>query len=233
MMTGAELTSCPGITDEPACFEPGSYQLGTTVAWPAVVTMDVPAGWWPYIGGGTDQLGVLVQTEDVSNGSGWGVIFTTIGSLSLDPCDTTAGMVDSDGRTLRELYDTIARWPGFIATDQQPVVDGEFEAIEFSLSSTKGTAECPAPIMWTSLNSLVIDAYPMLNEQGRRHETTFRIYDVDGKPLVVASMNFPETSPHEEANGHPFDPAAHADDLAELNGIVDSIQVSSPGGGAN
>ena len=66
--------------------------------------------------------------------------------------------------------------------------------------------------MWTSASSHPIDAYPMVNAQGRPHETEFRILDIDGKPLVVMAMNFPETSPNEEDNGIPFDPERHVED---------------------
>ena len=71
-------------------------QLGSTTLWPAVVSLEVPGSWW-YYEEGTGYAGVLVDRHpDVPNGSGWGVMFNTIGSVSVDPCDEAAGMHDEN-----------------------------------------------------------------------------------------------------------------------------------------
>ncbi len=56
----------------PECLKPGTYGLGSTTLWPAVVSLEVPASWW-YYEEGTGYAGVLVDRHrDVPNGSGWG-----------------------------------------------------------------------------------------------------------------------------------------------------------------
>lgn len=226
-LEGAPEASCPGITEQLECIEPGTYWLGSTDVWPAVVTLAVPENWWYYLGG-PGQAGVLVQTEDALGGSGWGVIFTTVGSVSTDPCDTAAG-IDKDVRTASELYDLISAWPGFTAGAPEPISSGSSNGLRFTLSSTKTTADCPASIMWTTANSFVVDAYPVVNAQGRRHEVEFRVFEIDGELLTVMAMNFPETSPFEEDGGIPFDPQRHADHLVDMDAILDSIRIEPAG----
>jgi hypothetical protein len=231
LLVNANTESCPGITDRPACLKPGTYQLGSTALWPAVVTLDVPENWW-YYEAGAGNSGVLVQTEDAVNASGWGVIFSTIGSVFIDPCDSSAGTFEADVHTPGELFEVIDGWPGFEATEPEPISNG-YDGMRFTLTSTMTTADCPSPVMWTSGSSYSIPAYPMVNAQGRRHATEVRIFDVDGEPLVVMATNFPETSPFEEDYGIPFDPDRHAEDLAAMDAILDSIELKDPRGDAN
>lgn len=230
-LVNAPTASCPGITDRPACLEPGTYQLGSTALWPAIVTLEVPENWW-YYEGGTGHAGVLVQTEDALNGSGWGVVFNTVGSVAVDPCDTTAGMFNTDVHTPRDLYEVINGWPGFDASEPEPISSG-YDGVKFTLTSRKTTAECPASVMWTTANSSVVDAYPLVNVQDRSHEVEFRVFDFDGELLVVMATNFPETSPFEEENGIPFDPERHVEHQVEMDAILDSIELKDLQGGAN
>jgi hypothetical protein len=226
----APRASCPGITELLECLKPGTYQLGSTHLWPALVTLDVPANWW-YYAGGTGQAGVLVQTDDVTNGSGWGVTFNTVESMSIDPCDAAAGLVDVDGRTANDLFKVIDNWPGFVATEPVPIQNG-YNGVRFTLTSTVNSADCGNSLMWTTANGAAVDAYPLVNAQSRPLSVDFQIFDIDGEPLVIAAMDFPETSPWEEQNGHPFDPDAHAAHQVELNAIVDSIRFKDPDGGS-
>jgi hypothetical protein len=227
-LVNAPLVPCPGITDEPQCLQPGTYQLGTTEIWPAIISLDVPENWW-YYEGGTGHAGLLVQTVDAINGSGWGVIFSTVGSVSIDPCDPTAGAFDTDVHTPGELFEVIDQWPGFEATEPVPIQNG-YNGVAFTLTSTKTSAECPVSVMWTTANSHTVDAYPMVNDKDRRHEVELQVFDIDGELLVVAAMNFPETSPFEEANGIPFDPQRHAGHQVDMDAILDSIKLKDPQG---
>jgi hypothetical protein len=226
-LVNAPRVSCPGITDEPQCLEPGTYQLGSTITWPAIIALEVPENWW-YYEGGTGQAGLLVQTADAINASGWGVIFSTVGSVSMDPCHTTTGM-NTEVRSPAELYDVIDSWPGFQAGDAEPISNG-YDGLRFTLTYTKTGAECPASVMWTTANSYTVDAYPVVNGQDRRHEIELRVFDIDGELLVVAAMDFPETSPFEEDNGIPFDPERHVDHQVEMDAILDSIELKDPQG---
>jgi hypothetical protein len=228
LLVNANQVSCPGITGMVFCLDPGEYQLGSTELWPAIVTLDVPENWW-YYEGGTGFSGVLVQTEDAVNASGWGVIFSTVGSVSIDPCDGTAGTSDTDVRTPGELYEVIKGWPGFDASEPEPISNG-YDGVRFTLTSTKTSADCPGNEMWTTANSASVEPYPMVNAKGRSHETEFRIFDIDGEPLVILAMNFPETSPFEEDNGIPFDPERHVEHQVEMEAILDSIRLKDPEG---
>ena len=231
LLVNANTESCPGITGMVFCLDPGTYQLGSTELWPAVVTLDVPENWW-YYEGGAGYSGVLVQTEDAVNASGWGVIFSTVGSVFINPCNSSAGTFEADVHTPGELFEAIDGWPGFEATEPEPISNG-YDGVRFTLTSTMTTADCPSPVMWTSASSYSIPAYPVVNAQGRRHGTEVRIFNVDGEPLVVMATNFPETSPFEEDYGIPFDPERHAEDLVAMNAILDSIEFKDPQGGAN
>jgi hypothetical protein len=83
-------------------------------------------------------------------------------------------------------------------------------------------------VLFTTASSASIDAYPMVNDQDRSHAVEFRIYETDQGLLVVAAMNFPETSPHEESSGVEFDPGRHVDHQVEMDAILDSIQIEAP-----
>ena len=227
-LVNAPKVSCPGITDEPQCLKPGTYQLGMTEIWPAIISLDVPENWW-YYEGGTGRAGVLVQTADAINGSGWGVIFSTVGSVSIDPCDRSAGTFETDVHTPGELFEVIDQWPGFVATEPIPIQNGS-DGVAFTLTATKTSAECPVSVMWTTANSHVVDAYPMVNAQDRRHEVELRVFDIEGELFVVAAMNFPETSPFEEDNGIPFDPQRHTGHQDDMDAILDSIDLKDPQG---
>lgn len=224
----APQASCPGITEQLMCLKPGTYQLGAAGLWPAIVTLEVPANWW-YYSGGTGHSGVLVQTEDVTNGSGWGVTFNTVGSVSRDPCDPTAGTFDADVHTPGELFEVMKQWPGFKATEPVPIQNG-YTGVRFTLTSTVNIADCGNSVMWTTASGTALDAYPMVNAQGRPLPVDFQIFDIDGDPLVIAAMNFPETSPWEEENGHPFDAGAHAEHQVDMDAILDSIRLKDPQG---
>jgi hypothetical protein len=228
LLENAPAAPCPGITDELDCIEPGTYQLGSTEIWPAIVTVDVPENWWLYQGG-TSNVGLLVETKDNQGGSGWGVMFSTVGSVMIDPCDRAAGMFEADVQTPGEMYDVIAGWPGFDASEPEPISNG-YDGVKFTLTSTKTAAECPGGLMWATRRSGSVGTYPMVNSQGRTHRTEFRIFDVDGEPIVVMAMDFPETSPFEEENGVPFDPERHTENLIALHAILDSIKLKDPEG---
>jgi hypothetical protein len=233
MLQNATAASCPGITDQLLCLEPGTYQLGSTALWPAIVTFDVPENWW-YYENGTGSAGVLVQTEDIENGSGWGVIFSTVGAVSRDPCQRSAGTFAPDEvNTASALAAAMTAWPGFEATEPAPISDLAYPGVAITLVSAPRHEDCPDNNLFTTANSFPIDGYPMVNTQGRRHETEFRIFETEGGLLVVMATNFPETSPYEEDNGVSFDPERHVDHQVQMDAILDSIRLTSPDGGAS
>ena len=230
MLENANNVSCPRITSVPQCIEPGTYQLGSTAVWPAIVTFDVPENWW-YYQNAAGSAGVLVQTEDIVDGSGWGVIFNTVGSVSIDPCDMAAGtFAPEEVDTASDFAAAMAAWPGFEATEPAPISNLAYPGVSITLESAPPLEDCPASQLFTTAESAPLDGYPMVNGQGRHHETEFRIFQTDQGLLVVMAMNFPETSPFEEDNGIPFDPERHVEHQVEMDAILESIELKDPQG---
>jgi hypothetical protein len=226
-LQNANQTSCPGITNLPRCIEPGTYRLGPPEVWPATVTFDVPENWW-YFDNGKGSAGLLVQTEDTVNGSGWGIVFNSIGAVSRDPCDRSAGTFAADEvDTASELAAAIATWPGFETTEPAPISDPAYPGVAVTLTSAPRHADCADSTLFTTASSTSIDAYPMVNDQDRSHTTEFRIYETEQGLLLVAAMDFPEPSPHEESNGVEFDPERHLDHQVEMDAILDSIRIEA------
>lgn len=226
-LPNANQVSCPGITGRPLCIEPGRYQLGDSGIWPAVVSFDVPENWW-YYDNGTGSAGLLVQTDDIEAGSGWGIIFNSIGTVSRNPCDRSAGTFAADQvDTASELAAAVAAWPGFEVSEPAPISDQARPGVAVTLASAPRHADCPASELFTTASSTSIDAYPMVNDQDRSHATEFRIFETEQGLLLVAAMNFPEPSPHEESNGIPFDPERHVDHQVEMDAILDSIRIET------
>jgi len=232
LLAEAPGAPCPGITDEPMCLEPGIYQVGGIDVWPAIITIDVPENWW-YYANGTGSTGVLVQTNDVTNGSGWGVLFNTVSSLANDPCDPTAGRFETHDHTPGELYEVMAAWPDFQASGARPITINGYKGVSFALTGGVTEAHCANTNMWTTANGASLDAYPFVSDEGRPYQVGFRIFDIDGEPLIVMAMDFPQSSPWETGMGHPFDANAHAVHQVEMDAILDSIELKDPEGGAN
>ena len=73
----------------------------------------MPAGWfeWQAMRG---YDGVLVDGGAANrNNSGWGVMFTTVGNVFRDPCDSTKGFIPAAQiDTPQKLAATMAVWPG-------------------------------------------------------------------------------------------------------------------------
>ena len=232
LLVNATAVSCPGITSRPSCLEPGTYQLGSTELWPAIITLDVPENWW-YYEGGAGYSGVLVQTEGAANASGWGVTFNTVGSVSIDPCDPAAGTWKEDIGTPEELAEAIGTWPGFEASDPEPISIGDYNGLKLSITSSRTTDDCPASVVWTTKKSDAVDAYPLVNSASVGPRTTeFRIFQLDpfgvsrdSELLVIRVTGFPETSPFEESSGVAHDPNAHTKHIPALQSILDSIQI--------
>jgi hypothetical protein len=231
-LANANYTSCPGITGAPMCLQPGTYQLGPPEIWPAIVTVDVPENWWLYEGG-SGQSAILVQTEDVANGSGWGLTFETVGDVSIDPCRGTAGMWKEDIDTPGELAEAIGTWPGFEASEPEPFALGDYNGVKLTVTSSKTVDDCPASLVWSTKTSGQVDAYPLVNSTKIGPRTAeLRILNVDPSPgsregelLVIKVMGSAETSPHEENSGVPHDPEAHAQHIPALQSILDSIRI--------
>jgi hypothetical protein len=223
-IVNAPLEAChPG--GSPACIVPGTYRLA--VALPGDLTLDVPAGWFSFQPAPASD-GLLVDSgPDAPDGSGWGVVFMTVGAVPIDPCDPAKGTFDgAQTSTVDGLVTAMTSWPGFDATTPTAIeVDG-VSGQQIELTSTRTETDCPDASIWSTAGGLPIDGYPMVNAQGNPRPGQFKILDVDGQLLVIRTPAFTDTSPFEESQGVAPDPDRHAADLVELNAMLDSITFS-------
>jgi hypothetical protein len=190
--------------------------LGTTV------TVVVPTGWFEWdMGPGTQ--GLLVDRPDAA--SGWGVIFSSVGAVSRDPCDLSKGTVPPDQtKTVDGLIGAMARWPGFHVGPSKPVVIGGIQGEQVQVTATPTVASCPNATTWTTPQGTPVDGYPMVAERPDAYPAQFIVLDVNGELLVLRSTDFPQPSPLEVSQGRPADPGRHRTDQATLHDILDSIR---------
>ena len=226
----APLAPCSiSATGAPACIKPGTYTLSPG-DWPAAITFDVPEGWWDWLAGVAFD-GVLVDAPPpAADGSGWGVMFMTVGDVSRDPCDPTAGTFASrDVDTPEELAAAMATWPGFDATTPEPIsIDGA-DGVLVELTSTRTPLQCPdGSFIWKTGGGTLVDPYPTVGADGQRRPGQFRILDVGGKLLVIRTTDFPDPSPYESEQGVAPDPTRHTADQVEMHAILDSIKLRDP-----
>ena len=224
---GAPQVACPP-PDTAQCIQPGTYGLISS-AWPGQITLDVPAGWFDWNPAG-DFEGVLVESgPDAPQGSGWGLMFATVGAVSKDPCDPSKGTLDpATTSTVDGLVKAMRAWPGFKATAPTPIVVAGYTGQLVELTSNLTSADCPSSLLWTTKLSGKVDAYPLATRDKTPHKVQFRILDVNGTPLVVRTTDFPETSPNEAEQGVALNPTRHSADQVELHQMLDSIKVTAP-----
>jgi hypothetical protein len=225
-LTGAPPASC-GDGLAAACIAAGTYAVGDA-AWPAPVTLDVPTGWFTW-DPATDLQAVLVEMgSDAPAGSGWGIAFSLVDSVSQDPCDAAAGTL-RPGVTASAagLVDAMRSWPGFEVSAPTPVeVDGH-PGLLVQVTSSRTAADCPDQAIWTTPSGAAVDAYPMVGSAGQPRAGTFRVVEAGGSLVVIRTTEFGDASPHELDQGVQPDPSRHAVDLAELRAILASIRIGS------
>jgi len=225
-LSSAPSAACYPEATRNDCIAPGTYTL-TGVNWPAEVSLDVPAGWFPW-DAGIGFEGVLVDSgPDAPDGSGWGLVFSVIGSVSRDPCDVDSRTYDPEEvDTAAELAAAIAAWPGFESTEPAEVTVDGLGGLLVEVTSTRTDAECPSPTIWLTPGLQPVDAYPMVGAPDVRRAATFRILDVGDGLLAIRTTEFGEISPFEASQGVAQDPTRHAADQVELQAIVDSIRLT-------
>ena len=216
------LMDSPEAGDLPA----GAYYLDLP-AYPARIDFEVPAGWWHFWGGATrqdsDAHAILVNSEDTgaANGSAWGVAFTVVGEVRVDPCDRVAGNMDSSVTESAEaLADAFSSWEDFPATGMEDTTLGGFSGMSVEIARGE-TATCEATLFDTPLGyefgPIFSSTEPMVNQ--------FMLLDVEGSVLVIWITDFPGTTLFEEDGGASPDPQAHIEDQAQLHDILDSIVI--------
>lgn len=229
MLEAAPLVACSPSGGAPNCLAPGTYRLSGDV-WPGEITMEVPAGWFewlPYTD--HDAYDALLVDAGTNQGSGWGLEFNVVGSVTKDPCDPTKGTFDrAETGTVDGLVAAMSRWPGFEATAPAPTVVGGYSGQLIELTSTRTATDCVnGGSVWTIPQGGSVNAYPMVGASGKARAGTFRIVDVNGTLLVIRTTDFPETSPNELADGIADDPTRHAADQVAMRQILDSITIAA------
>ncbi len=227
----ASLSSAPVVTcplDTAQCLKPGRYGLSSSV-WPGQITLEVPAGWSQWEPA-SDFEGVLVDRPDAASGSGWGLMFMTVGAVSKDPCDPKKGTLDPvTTSTVDGLVNAMRAWPGFRVAAPTPIVVSGYSGQLVELTSSVTLAHCPGATIWTTKQSGVVDAYPLAysaSTDKTAYKVQFRILDVNGTLLVIRTTDFPETSPYELGGVAP-NPTRHAADQVALHQMVASIKVTA------
>jgi len=228
MLGDGTYVACDATDTGKGCLKPGTYQLtGGLDEWPATVTADLPAGWIEWEGGtGWDAVLVNGGADANYGGSGWGVMFTTVGAVHRDPCDGSKGTIPAaQVNTPQKLAAAIAAWPKFTTTAPQAIMVDGHTGLEFTLTRTTETG-CGSGTSWTTASSATVDAYPFA--YGSKYRTIVRIVDTGGGLLVIRAADFPDTSPFELQGGEAQSATRHAADLPKLQAILDSVRIGAP-----
>lgn len=224
-LTEAKLIPSQLGAQNPDNIAPGTYFLEN--AYPAHLTVDVPAGWIRW-GAATDYNGILVDSPDALGGSGWGVVFSVVGPVSVDPCNQTKGTRDATvSRTVEAVAAAMAAWPAFeVRSAHDITVDGHPGRV-LTITTKLDHASCPSPKLWTTPEGAYWEnAYGAIGDV--RHSTTYRLVQVADSVLAIRSTEFSNTSPYEIEQGIPDVANRHADDLPTLREIIDSVRIEAP-----
>ena len=229
MLEHAPQAACGPSGGALNCLAPGTYRL-TGNAWPGVVTMEVPTGWFewlPYTD--SDAYDAVLVGDGSNGGSGWGLVFSVVDSVAKDPCDPAKGRFGrAETATIDQLVAAMSAWPGFQATvPAAPTVVSGYSEQLVELTSTRNTTDCLNGSVWTIPQGGSVDTYPMVGASGKARTGTCRIVDVGGTLLVIMATDFPETSPNELSQGIPDDRSRHTADQVAMHQILDSIRIAA------
>jgi hypothetical protein len=177
----------------------GTYLAGDPFQIPMTVSM--PAGWQGNVGGP-----YAAYFDKASRDPSPGIAFSISQTFYGDPC--TASILDPQpGPTVDDLATALAALPGLEATDPTAItVDGRLGK-RLTLTAPDSVAGCTLDEGGVGIWQLPRGAvFTLLPNQQR----SLWIVDVDGQRLVISADRFPTTT---------------ADDLAEAQGILDSIRI--------
>ena len=203
--------ACDAADTDKSCLTAGMYRLsGDPGMWPVTATID-----------GGPQL----------RGSGWGIMFTTVGDVARDPCDPTKGTIPAtEVETPHKLAAAMATWPGFKATEPQPITIDGHSGLKLQLTSTDPSSCRDTGSIWRTTSGGTMNVYPEIGAASARAPGTFEIVDTGHGLLVIRTTDFPGASPTELAGGIAANPTRHAADLTALHAIHDSIQLTAQPG---
>jgi len=205
------LTSTP--SPSPASFgshafgalEPGTYVLDTVQ--PFRITFSVPAGW--------EKL-IAPSTIWAAPGSDARLGFMSVDNVFVDPCQPDLGLMDPPvGPTVDDLVTALGGVAGLEAATPADISVGGFAGKRVDLSVIGTVDPCPAvetAFLRGNAGTLDVPA-PGLDDDYR-----LLIIDVDGQRLAMPQV---------------ARTAATAANRAELQAIVDSIEIESTAPSAN
>ena len=229
LLNNGQYRSCDRGGPPTTCLTSGTYTLGNGLL-RTNATFDLPTGWFEW-NPGTGSQGVLVERSDIpGGGSGWGVLFSAVGAVWRDPCDSSKGTFPAAStNSVDGLLIAMASWPNFDVSAPRSIALGRATGKEVAVSSRMTTTDCPNGVIWHTPQETAIDAYPMVAERASAYTAQFLVLDVGGEVLAIRTTDFPQTSPFEVSQGIAPDPGRHRAEQATLHAILDSIRF---GGGS-
>lgn len=183
---------------------------------PVEITFDISStGWVPYVP--ADDFVALISGES------WGLAFIEIGNLYADPCQPDGGLLDpAIGPTVDDLVAGMRALTRYEVSVEEEVTIGGYSGQQVQVSATYDAGECQdAETSWGVTPSGFTTDGSMVPTPDR--PIWLWVGDVDGTRLVITHALSPLPSVDEWASGV-RDANRHAQDLVELDAIVESLR---------
>jgi hypothetical protein len=183
--------------------EPGTYVTGGAFQVPVTVT--VPAGW----AGNTSGPYLANVGKGIDDQFG-GVFFQIFEQVSVDPCQPELGFIDPLGPTADDLVTALTNMPGIEVADVSDITVDGFSGTQLTVTAPESFDDCSL-----SEDGYVIWRLPLgaTYAPGPGLATRVRILDVGDERLVIDVPDVPGTTDEERA---------------EIQAVVDSIQIEAP-----
>jgi hypothetical protein len=207
----ATPTPAPTPTPTPIPLPPNGdsvvvTELGTYLAgdpFPIPVTITLPAGWLAHVGG---PYAVAIEKESGRET----IAFTLSQNIFADPCNGQGFLDPQPGPTVDDLASALASLPGFdVATPTEVTVDG-YRGKQLTLTAPDNFDGCTLTSEGYRVWRLPLGAVFSFTPGERM---ALWIVDVNGERLVISSETYPATT---------------AEELAEVQEILDSIRIENP-----
>ena len=198
-------------------------------AYPARIDFELPGGWWHFWDGNDPAdatvQALLVRETRGANGSGWGLSFTLVDEVMVDPCDRGAGTMDASAiESVDALVAAFSSWPAIQTTVTDVTVGGfSGKRVEISADDPDLCGGSPEPVLFRTptaydFNPGFGSSEPFVNQ--------FMFLDVNGSVLTIWTTDYSATTAFEVDGGAPPNPEEHATDQVELHDILDSIVIT-------
>jgi hypothetical protein len=215
-------------SDDDGNLPAGNYFLDHDLL-PGRIDFQVPSGWWYFYDATLPETStahaILVNSLDsgAANGSAWGLAFTVVDEVWVDPCDRTAGSMDrSVTQSVDALVEAFSSWSEFPVTSVQDVTVGGFAGKRVEITRAEGTTCVGGPNLFETPTGYLFQPIfpstaPIVNQ--------LILLDVNGSLLTVWTTDYPARNEFEVGGGASLDPQAHVEDQVELHQILDSILI--------